>query len=806
MEKRRALCFNPDDLLQESFDPRSFVKALRRAGVPLHALRTDLAEHLNFLHNALIDLLNRDYDDFVNLSTNLAGVESYIEEIRKPLLSVKEQVTRVKSILECAVQEIEGKLHERQQIIDRKNNLQTMIEVSNSLTKIEALLRITHLSESTGRKEDSKSSNNDEPDEEIDLGPVVDVSLSDNEDQKSEPADTSLKTSNLFAAYRAATDTRLLERVAAEYNQLVFHSTKGKDFLFVQSVKPRIDSLGQNIRSRLAVAFEKALTDRDSDSLLHILRSYVTINSVQEVESFYRETFIRPLARQWITEKKLLNAACSDVENLSNMYAEVIAYTTTESFQQLVQLINDHPTLHKIDFITNSLWTEVASLITDRLGKHLFLPGSPTFLAKYNVTLGLMDSLESALGHADRGDAFRDSDTTRWFLTKWQLNIFAQLRIMDITQEMEGSLAASSTPSPSGTAPPPMTHTGFVFPQTEATWHALQRCWHADVAVAPIYHRLFRLCLQIISRYATWVSGGLVDTPPAGSWAYPPENKSRLEVYLWVCSDIRKLCDMLEKDYTPTVTQHLLPRASLVDSAEQGKDATGASAGASGASGAVRAALQAGVGRVRALLDAVLDGGVEIVQKECAHTLQGLKGVMRTYHMTKKEAPRKASLYVPEVLKPLARALTAHSALLDTDRDKFSRLVVERVIAKFILEVREVKDRVAKTTEALKKMKIYTQATEGASPADGGATEGDTGAAGTGTATAGENITSSGGVSTAKRELTDADKIAMQLYFDTVELASQINKLLGCRADTLAGYLELWDLVKSTESLIAQQN
>ena len=42
-----------------------------RRKVPLESLRNDLRMYLKILQSALVELINKDYADFVNLSTNL---------------------------------------------------------------------------------------------------------------------------------------------------------------------------------------------------------------------------------------------------------------------------------------------------------------------------------------------------------------------------------------------------------------------------------------------------------------------------------------------------------------------------------------------------------------------------------------------------------------------------------------------------------------------------------------------------------------------------------------------------------------
>lgn len=44
-----------------------------RRHVPLETLRDDLAVYMKVLQNSMIELINKDYADFVNLSSNLVS-------------------------------------------------------------------------------------------------------------------------------------------------------------------------------------------------------------------------------------------------------------------------------------------------------------------------------------------------------------------------------------------------------------------------------------------------------------------------------------------------------------------------------------------------------------------------------------------------------------------------------------------------------------------------------------------------------------------------------------------------------------
>lgn len=82
--------------LQKNFNVDTFLQEHRK-NIKLEAMRDDLGLYLKMLRSAMIDLINRDYTDFVNLSSNLIGLDKAINDLQVPLGQLREEVM-VKSI------------------------------------------------------------------------------------------------------------------------------------------------------------------------------------------------------------------------------------------------------------------------------------------------------------------------------------------------------------------------------------------------------------------------------------------------------------------------------------------------------------------------------------------------------------------------------------------------------------------------------------------------------------------------------------------------------------------------------------
>ncbi|KAJ3117469.1 Conserved oligomeric Golgi complex subunit 2 [Phlyctochytrium bullatum] len=102
----------------KAFSPEEFVAS--RLHLPISRLKTDLASSLGTLKNELIELINRDYADFINLSTNLVGVDRLILNISGPVDSIKKATMEVRNYLETMISTLKNHLIIRTEIRGKK--------------------------------------------------------------------------------------------------------------------------------------------------------------------------------------------------------------------------------------------------------------------------------------------------------------------------------------------------------------------------------------------------------------------------------------------------------------------------------------------------------------------------------------------------------------------------------------------------------------------------------------------------------------------------------------------------------------
>ncbi|CAF3472902.1 unnamed protein product [Rotaria sp. Silwood1] len=133
-----TFCFDRDELSTTDFNVDAFVVKYKRE-VGLEKLRDDLDLFLRVLKSSMVELINRDFADFLNLSTNLVGFDKSITTLKNPLTAMKTDLMKINETLSTQRQEIEEKIREQKAIRQRKQVIQSIIDVQKSIQQLNEL-------------------------------------------------------------------------------------------------------------------------------------------------------------------------------------------------------------------------------------------------------------------------------------------------------------------------------------------------------------------------------------------------------------------------------------------------------------------------------------------------------------------------------------------------------------------------------------------------------------------------------------------------------------------------------------------
>ena len=373
----------------------------------LETLRDDLGVYLKVLRSAMIELINEDYADFVNLSTNLVGLDQSISQLEAPLIAFRSHVEDVRAAVAATHAAVNEKLRRRDEIHQKKVALQNLEHITNTVTKIERLLGLGAATATAAAGKAGSRSGED---------------LSGD----------------------------LIERVATEINHLNFCVSKCESDTFVAELNPRLGAIGDCVHGTLeaqmleaaesvAAASESAAAAdgeraRPEHVLKRCLRIYATIDRTGDAERLVRERLVRPYLEEVITEQSLSD----DPKGLVGLYQRALK-VVPDKLSVLLSLTckaRDKTAAaqkqrhHKdYDFLVTAVWPEIVEQIDENLG-FIFSAGNPEkFFDNYSNTIEFVAQFERALvEHGSAIAQFRESESHKNFLGRWNLQIYFQVR------------------------------------------------------------------------------------------------------------------------------------------------------------------------------------------------------------------------------------------------------------------------------------------------------------------------------------------------------------------------------------------
>uniref|UniRef100_A0A336KZD7 Conserved oligomeric Golgi complex subunit 2 n=1 Tax=Culicoides sonorensis TaxID=179676 RepID=A0A336KZD7_CULSO len=325
------LCFDTSEFMKESFSADEFLHNYRNAA-SLEQMRDDLGMYLKVLRNSMIELINADYQDFVNLSAELVDLDKRIEDIRSPIVQLRSDILEVKSMLS-------GTMNEISECLEKKREIR-MKQIASE--------EIRRLTEKIGKVKDQLSSANENQDSLLNL----------------------------------------LERLSLDVVQLEF-VVKLHEKHISESMKKDANEIKSLLLEKLKECFLHSIEHHDKKSIGRCLKIYLMLNEIRNAEVTYRQFVVIPKMSNIITESNLQN----DPQGLVGIYAKIIEFLETK-LSILLSITSSNPNFKDFDFLINSFWTEVEQRIELSMNS-IFAPGNPDqFHKKFTSTLSFLDSIQ----------------------------------------------------------------------------------------------------------------------------------------------------------------------------------------------------------------------------------------------------------------------------------------------------------------------------------------------------------------------------------------------------------------------------
>lgn len=676
-----SLCFDKEEFMKKDFDVDAFVINCRKR-VPLETLRDDLSVYLKILKSAMIELINKDYADFVNLSTNLVGMDKAISNLTVPLGQLREEVLSVRTAMNEAIQAVEEKIRQQQEIQKKKACLQRLMNITHSVEKIEQLLGISHSAGS----------------------PNISATNTSTAGQLSGP---------------------LIERVATEFNKLQFYVTKSKGLPLVEKIKPRIANITTTLQYSLEGSFLEGLEQEDVGMLRQCLRTYALIDKIRDAENLFRQHVVKSYMEEVISEIFLR----SNSHGLEGMFNKVLDFVPTHC--HILRNITCPGTssgemVRGYDFLVNAVWPEIVANLEARTPS-IFAPGNPEmFHQKYLVSQLFLERFEMLCATQASVQRLRSHPSYHTFSTKWSLPVYFQIRFQEIAGALETALVTGlNSPAESSEWKLQASHT---------LWTGLQRCWSEDVYLPALLHRFWKLSLQQMARHTSWLdqlyddqmerrrqslaskpSKGLLPTSASTSQltalgeggrsgsptprSASPQPQTVQDGGSNLCEPITTgqivclICDASRlQDKIPQMYESLIqPRAFV--SGLQSDDA-------------LKECIQENVLALHERLPNFRLMVTDEIMVQCSAFIRQVSDIPRLYRRTNREAPNKPSGYLTGMVRPLRLFSDDHAADLGSNQlAEIMLIVFSSLVEQFCEVTGEVLTSVKKMEESLKRLK-----------------------------------------------------------------------------------------------------
>ncbi|XP_030668572.1 conserved oligomeric Golgi complex subunit 2 isoform X2 [Nomascus leucogenys] len=654
-----TLCFDKDEFMKEDFDVDHFVSDCRKR-VQLEELRDDLELYYKLLKTAMVELINKDYADFVNLSTNLVGMDKALNQLSVPLGQLREEVLSLRSSVSEGIRAVDERMSKQEDIRKKKMCVLRLIQVIRSVEKIEKILN----------------------------------------------SQSSKETSALEASSPLLTG-QILERIATEFNQLQFHAVQSKGMPLLDKVRPRIAGITAMLQQSLEGLLLEGLQTSDVDIIRHCLRTYATIDKTRDAEALVGQVLVKPYIDEVIIEQ-FVESHPNGLQVMYNKLLEFVPHHCRLLREVTGGAISSEKgnTVPGYDFLVNSVWPQIVQGLEEKLPS-LFNPGNPdAFHEKYTISMDFVRRFERQCGSQASVKRLRAHPAYHSFNNKWNLPVYFQIRFREIAGSLE---AALTDVLEDATAESP-----YCLLASHRTWSSLRRCWSDEMFLPLLVHRLWRLTLQILARYSVFVTelslrpisnespkeikkplvtgskepsitqGNTEDQGSGPSETKPVVSISRTQL-VYVVADLDKLQEQL-----PELLEIIKPKLEMIGF----KNFSSISA------------LEDSQSSLSACVPSLSSKIIQDLSDSCYSFLKSALEVPRLYRRTNKEVPTTASSYVDSALKPLFQLQSGH-------KDKLKQAIIQQWLEgalnesthKYYETVSDVLNSVKKMEESLKRLK-----------------------------------------------------------------------------------------------------
>ncbi|XP_062715794.1 conserved oligomeric Golgi complex subunit 2 [Aedes albopictus] len=560
-----------------------------------------------------------------------------------------------------------------------------------------------------------------------------------------------VKLENLLKPGEGVNPT-LLERAALESIQLQFNIKFCREFLNDEQQR-HSEQMKHSLLDQLKTYFLRTLEQKNVDGLERCLRIYCTLDECRTAEEVFKGEIVSPYMSRVVSESSLQNSP----QGLTGIYNQILDFVSLH-MKNLLTLTKKNGKVKGYNFIVNSFWTEVERRMETNMSS-IFAPGNPeAFYQKYKCTLEFLERIEQIIEDPTEIVAFKAHSQYKSFQVRWNLPVYFQIRFQEIGSNLEK--ACSRDLEATKFAEQQISASQFNLVQFSIALTCISNCWQEGIYLPQLFHRFFKLTLQLLSRTTTWVDSAIAFNFPASTDSQTPSLKLKLLATLF--SDISNLSKKI-----PQIVTLVLEKApvSLALTPPQLDEAFFDN----------RSTLTTKLNRLQTLIVQ------ELVQASIPHIKQ-VSDIPRLYRKTNRDVPSRCCQYMELLVQPSREFRERYHGMVGGDErlKEFLANVFTFLTLNYYQAVDEVLTSVQKTEESLRRLKNLRD--RNANPTTAAA------------------ATSSMSTSTDRTTMSDDDKIRLQLQVDVIHYVQEIESI-GLARGEIEKLDELTQLVEEATKI-----
>lgn len=158
-----------------------------------------------------------------------------------------------------------------------------------------------------------------------------------------------------------------------------------------------------------------------SDSLIRsLLHLYIELQKVSVAENVFTANILKPVCDEVLSKKG----------NISSLLDEVERFLVTSPTVKVTKELDEYSWMANYDFISNCTLPHVIGVLKKHF-PHIWSPSNPdTFHLNWIRCERFIKFLEEQMPSLDHLERFRESETLKDFISKWQFPVYFQLRLI----------------------------------------------------------------------------------------------------------------------------------------------------------------------------------------------------------------------------------------------------------------------------------------------------------------------------------------------------------------------------------------